>query len=182
MEKIYFVSSNSEKVKEAQAILGVPIEIADIEIDEVQSMSLKTVARKKVESAFKIVGEPVIVDDVSFEIEAFNRFPGPLVKFFFNSLGNNGVLKLMEKEDNRRVIVQSAIGYHDGKKAHVFVGTIKGTLSLEERGTDGWGFDPIVIPDGHTKTIAELGVDHKNKNSHRAASLEMLKKYLRSQK
>ena len=178
MDKLYFATGNVEKVKEAHAILCVPIEIADIELDEVQSMDLEYVARKKVEEAYKIVGKPVIVDDVGFEIEALNGFPGPLVKFLFTSIGNKGVLRLLENEKNRNVTIQSAVAYHDGNEVHVFVGEITGTIAFEEKGNDGWGFDPIVIRDSEDKTIAELGFEHKNKVSHRALSLQKLKEFL----
>jgi non-canonical purine NTP pyrophosphatase (RdgB/HAM1 family) len=181
MKKLYLVSGNQEKVKEAQAILGVPIEIANIDLDEIQSMNLKEVAGKKVEEAFKIVKKPVFVEDVCLKIEALEGFPGPLVKFFLQTLGNEKVIELLKNEKNRKIRVESATGYHDGKKAHVFIGGFDGTISKELRGNDGWGFDFFVIPDGYTQTFAEMGFEQKNKISHRKKSLDMLKRFLNSQ-
>lgn len=181
MKELYLASGNPNKVIEAQAILGVPIQIADIETDEVQSMDLEYVARRKAEEAYKILGKPLIVDDVGFEVEAWNGFPGPLVKHLFASLGNKGVLNLLKDETNRNVKVQSMIGYHDGVSVHTFLGQFNATIAEEERGTDGWGFDPIVIPEGEEKTLAELGSEHKNHHSHRALSLQKLREYLDSQ-
>ncbi len=180
MDKIFFATGNKEKAREAQAILGVEVEIADIEVDEVQSMDLEYVARRKAEEAFRKIKKPVLVDDVGFYISAWNGFPGPLIKFLDKARGNQGILQMMEGEKNRSVKIQSAIGYHDGSNVHVFIGEINAHIGFEEKGIDGWGFDPIVIREGETKTIAELGFDHKNKVSHRAKSLQMLKEFLDS--
>ncbi len=179
---LYFATGNNEKVREAQAILGIPIEIVNIEIDEVQSMDLEYVARKKVEAVFAILQKPVIVDDVGLFIDAWSGFPGPFVKYFFKTLGNEGILRILENEKNRDVTVKNAIGYHDGVTAHVFIGQRRGKISHLQKGNDGWGFDPIIIPEGEEQTIAELGFEHKNKNSHRSKSLQMLKEFLDSQK
>ncbi len=182
MKALYFATGNQEKVKEAEAILEIPIKIINLDLDEVQSLDLEYVARKKAEEAFEKVKEPVIVDDVGVKIDVLNGFPGPLVKFFLNSLGHQKLLELFKNESNRSVTVQNAIGFHDGKSVRVFIGEFRGTIAEEERGNDGWGFDVVIIPEGETKTLAELGTEHKNKMSHRALSLFKFKKYLDSQK
>ncbi len=181
MQKIYLATTNKGKVGEIQEILGVDLEAAKINIDEVQSMDLEYVAKKKAEEAFKQLGKPVIVDDVGIYFDAWNGFPGPFVKHLLESLDYSGVLSLLKNEKNRRVRVAAVIAYHDGKRVHTFVGKFTGTLSTEKRGTKGWGFDPIVIPDGFSETFAELGPDIKNKISHRALALKKFKKYLDSQ-
>lgn len=182
MKKIFVATGNKGKVGEISDILSIPLEIADIEIDEVQSMDLEHVAKKKVEAAFKILKKPVIVDDVGVFIDALNQFPGPFVKYMHNLLGNKKILELLKNEKNRKVIVQSAIAYHDGKKIHTFIGTVNGTLSLKEKGTEGWGFDPIVIPDGEKETFAQMGPKKKNLISHRAKALQKFKKFIDTQK
>ncbi|OGH03080.1 MAG: non-canonical purine NTP pyrophosphatase, RdgB/HAM1 family [Candidatus Levybacteria bacterium RIFCSPHIGHO2_01_FULL_37_17] len=181
IKKLIFATSHKGKVGEAQGILDIPLEIADIEVDEVQSMDLEYVARKKVEEVFKIVQQPVIIDDVGLKIRAWNDFPGPLVKFLQRIVGNKKVVELLKDEQNREVIVQSAIGFHDGTKSHVFIGEVKGIIATEERGTEGYGFDPIIIPDGQDKTYAEMGLEGKNKLSHRRKAFDKLKEHLDSQ-
>lgn len=180
MKVLYFATGNKEKVKEAQAILEIPIEIVNIEVDEVQSQDLEYVARKKAEEAFKVLEKPVIVDDVGFKIEAWGGFPGPLIKHLLNAMGNKGLLKAMENETNRKITVQNVIALHDGDEVHTFLGEFHATLANEEKGEDGWGFDVIVIPEGERLTLAELGTSHKNKMSHRALSLLKFKEYLES--
>ena len=182
MKKIYIATSNKGKIEEISDILKIPLEFANIEIDEVQSMDLEYVARKKVIEAFNILKKPVIVDDVGVYFESWNKFPGPFVKYVHNFLGNKKILDLFKKEKNRKLVVQSVVAYHDGKKIHTFVGTVKGTLSLKEKGSQGWGFDPIIIPNGEKQTYAQMGLKKKNQLSHRGKAFKKLKKFLDSQR
>lgn len=182
MKKLLLATGNKGKLEEVQGILKMPLEIAEIDLEEVQSMDLEYVARKKVLEAFKILKRPVIVDDVGVSIEVWNGFPGPFVKYLSLHVGNKKLLELLKNEKNRNVIVRSAVAYHDGQNVHTFIGEVKGTLSKEERGTEGWGFDPIIIPNGYTKTYAEMGLEGKNKLSHRRRAFDKLKKFLDSQK
>lgn len=182
MKKIVMATGNKGKIEEAQAILNMPLEIVQIEVDEVQSMDLAYVAKRKAEEAYKALQRPVIVDDVGVFIDAWNGFPGPFAKYILDSLGNKRILELLENEKNRNVIVKSAIGYHDGSKIHVFIGEVRGKIASEERGAQGWGFDPIIIPNGQTQTYAQMGLLGKNKLSHRKKALDKLRKFLNSQK
>src|SRR5690348_6445046 len=115
MKKLLMATGNMGKVKEAQAILKKDIEFVNAEFDEVQSMDLEYVAKRKVEQAYLKLKQPVIIDDVGVFIEVWNGFPGPFAKYILDSLGNKGVLKLLKNEKNRKAVVRSAIGYHDGK-------------------------------------------------------------------
>ena len=182
MKKLCFVTSNQDKVDEAQKILGIPIEIVNLDIDEIQSLSLQKIVKHKVEQAYKKVKKPVFVDDVSFEVRAWNGFPGPFIKFLRQAGSNTFELLLimLAKEKDRSVRVIAGIGYHDGKKAHVIEGSFTGKI-VAARGNNGWGFDPYIIPDGYTKTFGELDENIKNKISHRAKALRNFKKFLNSQ-
>ncbi len=180
MKKILIATGNKGKVEELEDILKVPLEIADIEIDEVQSMDLEYVSKRKTEEAYKILKRPVITDDVGVFIEAWGNFPGPFVKYAYQILGLKKILELLKDEENRNVIVKSAISFHDGEKIHTFVGEVKGKIALEEKGTQGWGFDPIIIPDGETQTFAQMGPKKKNTLSHRRRAIDKLKEFLDS--
>ncbi|PIR80206.1 MAG: non-canonical purine NTP pyrophosphatase, RdgB/HAM1 family [Candidatus Levybacteria bacterium CG10_big_fil_rev_8_21_14_0_10_35_13] len=182
MKKIFIATTNKGKVEEISEMLKIPLGFAKLELDEVQSMDLEYVARKKVEKAFKILKKPVIVDDVGVYFKAWNEFPGPFVKYVHNLLGNKKVLKLFQKEKNRNVVVRCAVAFHDGRKIHTFLGSVNGTLALREKGSWGWGFDPIIIPSGYFQTFAEMGVKKKNLVSHRGKAFKKLKKFLESQK
>ena len=116
MKKLLIATGNKGKVQELEDILKIPLEIADIDIDEFQSMDLEYVSKKKTEEAFKILKKPVITDDVGVFIEVWNNFPGPFVKYANQILGLKKILNLLKNEKNRNVIVRSAVSYHDGKK------------------------------------------------------------------
>lgn len=182
MKKLFFATGNKGKVEEAQEIIKTPIEILEVDLDEVQSLSAKKIVKAKVQQAFEIVKSPVFVDDVSLEIEIWKKFPGPFIKHIRDVGGNELLLYMLRNEKNRNVNLLATIGYHDGEKIHMFTGTVKGTLATEERGKNGWGFDPILIPDGQTKTFAEMTTLEKNKLSHRRRALDMLRKFLNSHK
>ncbi len=182
MKKLLIATENKDKLREAQAILQVPLDMAHIDIDEPQSLDIEYVVKKKAEEAYKILKRPLIVDDVGFKIEAWNGFPGPFIKFLLQTLGNRKLLKLLKNETNRNVIVQGTVGYHDGKNIKIFTGEVEGTISYEERGSDGWGFDFFFVPKGEKKTFAELGFNKKNELSHRRAAFTQLKKFLDSKK
>ncbi len=182
MKSLVLATGNKGKQKELEDILEIPIEIADAGMDEVQSMDLEYVARRKAEEAFKIIRKPLIVDDVGVFIEAWNELPGPFVKYFYEIMGLKKILKMMENEKNRSVTVKCAVGYHDGNKVHVFTGEVKGVVAEKEKGTEGWGFDPIIIPKGYKETFAEMGFKKKNKISHRGKAFKKLKKYLDSKR
>ncbi|MEX2007701.1 MAG: non-canonical purine NTP pyrophosphatase [Candidatus Levyibacteriota bacterium] len=179
MQKLYFVTGNRDKVDEAQKILGLPIEVVDVDINEIQSLDLAKVVKHKAEEAYKKVKKPLFVDDVSFEIKAWNGFPGPFIKFL-RIAGNNRhelLLRMLSAEKDRAVRVIAGIGYHDGKKVHIIEGSFVGKI-VPRRGDKGWGFDPYVIPHGYTKTLGELDENVKNKISHRARALKKFKELL----
>src|SRR3989344_1140602 len=181
MKTLCFVTSNKDKVDEAQKILGVPIEIVNLHIDEIQSLDLRKIVKHKVEEAYKRVKKPVFVDDVSFEVQAWNGFPGPFIKFLRQAGGNSFglMIRMLSSEKNKTVKVTAGIGYHDGKKIHYIEGSFMGTI-VPRRGSKGWGFDPYVIPDGFRKTLGEMGEGFKNKISHRARALQNFERLLNS--
>ncbi len=181
MNEILFATGNQGKIDEAMAMLGAPVKIADIQIDEAQSMDLEYVSRKKAQAAFDVLKKPVIVDDVGLFIDSLKGFPGPFAKFVLETMGVDGLLVLLKNETNRKVIVKSGVAYHDGENIHYFEGEVQGTLAIEQRGDEGFGFDPVIIPDGETKTYAEMGIEGKNRISHRRRALDKLREYLDSQ-
>ena len=180
---IYFATGNKGKAREAQQILGIPIEITEIELDEIQSLDLKKIVGHKLKQAFDNVKSPVIVDDVALKLDIWNGFPGPFVKYLHvASNGNNElILRMLENETNRNGTLVATIGYHDGRNAHFFTGEIRVTIATEERGKNGWGLDPILIPEGFNKTYAEMSEEEKNSDSHRRRALKNFKEFLDGQ-
>ena len=181
MKKIVLVSSNKAKAREVERILNIPLQVLQIELDEIQEIDLEKVALHKLNQAFMLVKGPVIIDDVSVEIESWNNFPGPLIKWLLKA-GNDGdasvLLKLLKNETNRSAKARLAVGFHDGKKAHIFIGETKGTISEEIRGENGFGWDPVFIPDGYNQTFAEMDPRVKDSISHRGKALSKFRDFL----
>lgn len=185
MKEIYIATGNPDKLGEIEEIsksIGLELKPIKVKIYEIQDDDVTNVAHEKAKSAFEIVGKPLIVEDVSLAIDAKNGFPGTNVKQTLRQIGNRGILKQMEGEVDRNLHLFCAIGYHDGNQILTFAGVVRGILATEERGTDGWGFDPIIIPEGYTETFAELGTEVKNKISPRRKAFDLLKHYLDTHK
>ena len=180
---VIFASSNMNKFFEAQIILaefGIkPIHYL-LDLLEIQDDSLSKIAEQKAVFAYnesrlmKSVGAPkpsaVIVEDDGLFIDSLSGFPGPFSSYAFKTLGNNGILKLVG--NNRNAQFRAVIAYCDSnEKPKLFESSIAGTISENIQG-NGWGYEPIFIPENQTKTYAELA--DKNKLSHR---YEALKKF-----
>ncbi len=183
MRRIVFVTGNKDKVEEAKKILQHPLDIAEIDLDEIQSLDIYKIVEKKAQAAFGKLKQPLIVEDVGVYLDAWNGFPGPLVKFLHEA-GNGGyelLLKMLGSEKNKKVHVKAVIGFHDGKKVHIIEGSFDGKV-VEKKGERGWGFDPYIVPEGYDETFGELPEEIKNSISHRAKALKNLKEFLDSKK
>ncbi len=180
--KITLVTTNSGKVEEIQQILHIKVEVADIELTEIQETDLNKVALHKLNQAYEILKKPVMIDDVSFEIEAWNSFPGPLIKWVLKAgNGPSLILKLMENEKNRKAVAKLAIGFHDGKKPHLFFGEATGKVGYKITGKSGFGWDKVFIPDGYDMTYAQMPTKLKNSISHRNVALSKFKDFLKKE-
>lgn len=179
--KITFVTGNEFKAKETGEILQLDLEISKIDLSEIQEMDLEKVALHKLNQAYEILKKPVLIDDVSFEINAWNSFPGPLVKWILKAgNGPSLLLKLLKEEKDRRARARLAIGFHDGKKAHLFFGEVEGVVADTIRGDNGFGWDRVFIPEGYNQTFAEMPSELKNSISHRGRALEKFHNFLRA--
>lgn len=175
----FFATKNENKLREAGEILGRSLEQISVELFEPQGVKVEDVVREKAEDAFHKTGKFVLVEDTSLEFAAWNGLPGALIKWFLDTAGNEGILKMLSGETNRKAIAKTAIGFFDGAQARVFVGEISGTIPETIRGTGGFGWDPIFIPDGYEKSFAEMASAEKNAISMRKLALERMKSELK---
>ena len=168
---VLFASSNIHKYEEAKKILdkfGIKLEFYQTNLVEIQDDSLSKIALQKALDAYDKCKKPVIVEDDGLFIDSLSGFPGPFSSYVFKTIGNNGILKLVE--DNRGAKFRAVIAYCDSnKKPKLFEYSISGKISKNLQGK-GWGYDPIFIPEKQNKTYAELA--EKNKISHRYESLK----------
>ena len=172
LSELFFVSSNENKFQEAERILsnsGVKINFSKTTLEEIQSNSLSEIAEKKAISAYEIIQKPVIIEDDGLFINSLNGFPGPYSSYVYDTIGNKGIMNLLENSKFRDAEFVSIIAYlGDSEGVKLFESSISGKISsVIEKG--GWGYDPIFIPDGESKTYAN--VSDKDKLSHRSASL-----------
>ncbi len=171
----YFATGNQNKLREVNEILGRNLEQIAIELYEPQGLDVAAVIREKAEDAFHKTGKFVLVEDTALEFRAWNGLPGALIKWFLDTVGNEGLLKMLTDVEDRRAVAKTAVGFFDGNNAHVFVGEIEGTIADTIRGSGGFGWDPIFIPDGFDKSFAEMTSQEKNAVSMRSRALEKMK-------
>jgi len=176
-DRIALITGNAGKAAEYAAMLGIPVTPAKAELTEVQSLDVAYVAARKAADAYAQLREPVLVDDTGLAIHAWNGLPGALVAWFLDTVGPQGILDMAAGLADRRASVATALGYADGTGVQVFTGTVNGSLATEPRGTSGFGYDPIFIPDtdsGH-RTYAQMTSEEKNKISHRRLAVEEMR-------
>lgn len=173
MSSIRLVTGNSGKAGEVKAALkGVKIEVVNPGYPEIQADTLEEVVEFGIEWLKNKIETPFILDDSGLFIHALCGFPGVYSSYVFRTIGNSGVLKLLENRE-REATFATVLGYYDGE-AHIIRGECNGSIAMEERGSNGFGFDPIFIPKGSEKTFAEMDVDEKNRISHRGRALSKL--------
>jgi len=176
---VFFATGNVHKFDEARSILtGLDIAVGMLRVKdiEIQSDSLVEIAKSSAQEAFKRCCLPVIVEDAGLFIEALKGFPGPYAAYAYQTIGNNGLLKLLENVENRKAVFRSAIAYCDSEAEApvVFEGEAEGEITVDERigsGKSGFGFDPIFRPSGSEKAFAEMTLEEKNGFSHRAKAV-----------
>ncbi len=181
MRKIRVATGNPHKLAEISAILapfGIAVEQLDAEKVEVQDDDVVTVARKAAEFLCPRHGDYVVVEDTGLYIDALGGFPGPYAEYVYRTIGLRGVLKLLEGVSDRSATFKCAAALCLGGDVHIFVGETRGRIAEEPRGSGGFGYDPIFIPEGSSLTYAEMGEETKNTVSHRARAFTALARWL----
>lgn len=168
---ITVVTGNKNKAAEVAAFFSGIAEVAHVAFDciEPQADTVEEIARAKAEQAYAALEVPLIVDDTGLFINSLGGFPGPYAAYVQDTIGNAGVLRLMQGAEDRRAHFATAVAYADGGEIQVFSGTVAGEITSAERGTEGFGYDPIFSVNG--RTLAEMSMEEKNNLSHRARAL-----------
>lgn len=185
---VFFATNNINKFNEARRILGrykIAVGMLRVKTVEIQSESLEEIAEASVLHAFKQCRLPIIVEDAGLFIEALKGFPGPYASYVYKTIGNEGLLKLMDGVDNRRARFQSVVAYlsEELDTPVCFTGEAFGEITRDiRRGCSGFGFDPVFKPNGSGKTFAEMSIDEKNMYSHRAKALRKFAKWYKGLK
>ena len=178
MLKITFITGNGAKAKYLADYFHFPVEHMKLDLKEIQSLDTTEIAIDKAQRAFEIVKSAVLVEDVSLVFEALGKLPGPLVKWFYETLGNDGMCRLADQLGNRKATAQVVFALRDENGVHTFEYSRAGTIAPKPRGEIGFGWDPIFIPEGSTNTLSEMTDDEKHESSMRKVALEKLSAHL----
>ena len=174
--KIYFITGNKGKFNEVKSILP-EVEQLDIDLPEIQDIDAKEIIREKLIEALKHKRSEFIVEDTSLYLDCMNGLPGPLIKWFLKTIGNEGLFNLAKKMGNDKAEAKTMIGFAKSPgEIHFFEGSVKGKI-VSPKGT-GFGWDPIFQPDGYSKCFGEMGAEEKNAISMRRIALNKLKEFL----
>jgi len=171
---LYFITGNKKKVEEARKY--VEFEQFDIDQDEIQELDQNKINEHKLREAEKQRQGEFFCEDTALYIEALNGLPGPLIKWFIQSMGSEGLARLVLNYKNNNAYARTIVGYSNGKDIKFFDGIVKGKIVLPR--INGYGWDPIFQPEGYNQTFAELGLDKKNKISMRAKAFQKFKDFL----
>jgi len=179
--RIWMGTSSDHKYMEAQEVLaeyGVELERLNIERVEIQADDPELIA----EYSLKVldVDVPILIEDAGLYIDKYYGFPGPYSSYALRTIDNEGILKLLEGEDERGAKYLSAVAFRDGDTSVTFTGEVVGRIATKTRGTNGFGYDPIFIPDeGDGRTFGEMTAVEKARISHRARAFRKLGDWLR---
>lgn len=191
--KLVFATNNAHKLQEIRAILGSGMEVlslADINChDDIPETAptLEGNALIKARWVKERYGFDCFADDTGLEVAALDGAPGVhTARYAYPDrhdpeANTQKLLHSLEGRDDRRAQFRTAIALILNGEEHVFEGVVEGFISTEKRGTEGFGYDPVFIPEDTGLTFAEQGTDVKNRISHRARAVAKLVEYLKTQ-
>lgn len=186
---IVFATNNENKTREIRNILGSSfnlLSLTDLNINEdipENEPTLEGNALHKARYVHKMLNMNVFADDTGLEIDMLNGLPGVKSARFAGENKNSDanirkVLSMMGKSKNRKARFRTVIALIMEGKEYLFEGIVDGMILTYRRGTEGFGYDPVFVPEGETRTFAEMPLGEKNKISHRARAFEKLRLFL----
>ena len=197
--KIVFATNNMNKLNEIREILGQEFEIMSlkdigchVDIPETGD-TLAENALLKAQYIFDNYGVSCFADDTGLEVETLNGAPGVHSARYAENTDHDSeanmakLLRELGENNNRSACFRTVIALiikdeqaPNGCRTLFFEGEVKGHIAREKRGKEGFGYDPLFIPEGYEKSFAELGIDIKNKISHRSRAVIKLSEYLKN--
>ena len=191
--KIVFATNNAHKLSEVRAVLGDSFELVTLrqvgiteDIPETGA-TLDENASLKARYVYERTGLDCFADDTGLEVEALNGAPGVHSARYATdghdfAANNRKLLHELEGKENRRARFRTVISLIRGGVEQQVEGIVNGTIATEEAGCEGFGYDPLFIPDGKAVTFAEMTAEEKNAISHRGRAVAELVKVLKDNK
>lgn len=169
-----------EEVSEQMARHGYEVEHIRTAYPEIQAETLEGTIVPGLEWLMERYARPLFIDDSGLFVDALKGFPGVYSSYVFKTVGCEGILRLMDGAEDRSARFECCIGYMEpGGEPLIAKGVARGAISLEMAGTGGFGYDPIFVPEGHTRTYAQMEVPEKNTMSHRGRAMARFLEELR---
>lgn len=186
---LFFASANANKVSELQQIFPASYELKSLldltEVPDIPETATTFAgnALLKVDYLSEHYGVLGFADDSGLEVAALNAAPGVYSARYSGEHGNataniEKLLRELQNESNRAARFVTVIALKLPEGVHYFEGEIRGTITTETRGQEGFGYDPIFIPEGSTRTFAEMSKEEKNAISHRGRAVRKLLDFL----
>ena len=179
---LWFMTENPHKFREVESILGTQgIQIRQLKRAkvEVQDSSLERIARHAIKTASVDHQGLLLVEDSGLFIDSLRGFPGPFSSYVYETIGVEGILRLMDRR-KRGAYFQTSIAVGSASvPPRTFTGIVRGSISRKIIGSAGFGYDPIFIPEGFDETFGQTSQEFKNKNSHRARAFLKFAKWYR---
>jgi XTP/dITP diphosphohydrolase len=191
MTKLIFATHNNHKFNEVKNLMPATIQLISLndinlfeEIEET-GKTLEENALLKAKTIYNQTGINCFADDSGLLVDALNGAPGVYSARYAGEQKNdeNNMQKLLvelHEKPNRNAHFKTAIAIIIDGEENVFEGKIEGTILLEKRGINGFGYDPLFVPNGYSETFAELDLDTKNKISHRAKAMQKMLEFIKS--
>jgi len=178
---VTFVSTNPGKFREVRELLapfGVSTRWDRRTLPEPQADTLEEVVAAKLAAVHGQRGY-VLVEDSGLFVPSLGGFPGVYSAHFLKIWKFDPLLELLRRRD-RRAFFRTVAGLRRGSKHWTFVGEVPGRIAARPKGENGFGYDPIFIPEGYRRTFGELPLETKNALSHRAQAVRQVGEFLRS--
>ena len=189
MDTIIFATNNQNKVKEVRAVLGgifniITLKEAGIDIDIPEPHdTLEANATEKSKTIFQLTAKNCFSEDTGLEVDTLNGEPGVKSARYAGeerSFDDNidKLLANLSAIQNKTARFRTVISLIQDGKEYFFEGVCPGKIISERKGENGFGYDPVFVPDGSIKTFAEMDMDEKNKFSHRKKAMQKLIDFL----
>lgn len=172
MKELIFVTGSNAKRTEAERILGRPLAQASLDLPEIQAVEVSEVAGRKAMTAYEMMGgSPVMIEDTGLYLESWNGLPGALIRWFLQTVEPAGICRMLDAYPDRAARAETIVAVYDGS-LRLYAGSIIGAIAPAPRGEQGFGWDTIFIPQGQTRTFAEMAPEEKDRFSMRRIALE----------
>jgi len=175
---LYFITGNKHKFIQVKNLLAPQIQVEQLEMDlvEIQEINAKKIIEHKLIEAKKYHSGEFLVEDTSLYLDALNGLPGPLIKWFWNSLGPNGIYDLSKKIGGTSAKAVSIFGYSNGNEIKFFSGELDGEIAKPGK-DDGFGWNRVFKPKGFDEVLSDMPFEQIIAIGMRKKALDKFKEY-----